>query len=49
MRPSPEVIMGGGSASFLPKGVPGGRRKDDTDYIGKFRDAGYAVATDGDG
>ena len=40
----PDVLMGGGSASFLPKSVPGGRRADQTDYIGKFRDAGYAVA-----
>jgi len=40
----PDVLMGGGSANFLPKSVPGGRRADETDYIGKFRDAGYAVA-----
>ena len=36
--------MGGGSAFFTPKSA-GGRRADDTDYIAKFRDAGYAVAT----
>ena len=41
----PEVIMGGGSAYFLPKGTPGARRKDDADYLARFRDAGYAVAT----
>ncbi len=40
----PDVLMGGGSAHFLPKSMPGGRRADQTDYIGKFRDAGYAVA-----
>ena len=40
----PDVLMGGGSAHFLPKSIPGGRRADETDYIGKFRDAGYAVA-----
>jgi alkaline phosphatase len=40
----PDVLMGGGSAHFMPKGIPGGRRADQTDYIGKFRDAGYAVA-----
>ena len=41
----PDVLMGGGSASFLPKGAPGSKRKDGTDYIAKFRDAGYAYAT----
>ena len=40
----PDVLMGGGSAHFLPKSA-GGRRADDTDYVAKFRDAGYAVAT----
>jgi alkaline phosphatase len=39
----PDVLMGGGSAHFLPKSA-GGRRADDADYIAKFRDAGYAVA-----
>ncbi|MET0744308.1 MAG: alkaline phosphatase, partial [Microvirga sp.] len=41
----PEVILGGGSAYFLPKSTPGSKRKDDIDYVAKFRDAGYAVAT----
>jgi len=41
----PDVLMGGGSAHFLPKGENGGRRADSSDYIAKFRDAGYAVAT----
>ena len=41
----PDVLMGGGAANFLPKGVNGGKRSDDSDYIAKFRDAGYAVAT----
>jgi alkaline phosphatase len=40
-----EVLMGGGSANFLPKSIPGSRRKDDQDYVAKFRDAGYRVAT----
>jgi len=40
----PDVLMGGGLASFLPKGTPGARRKDEVDYVGKFRDAGYTVA-----
>jgi alkaline phosphatase len=42
---SPDVLMGGGSANFLPKGAPGSRRDDDIDYIARFREAGYPVAT----
>ncbi len=41
----PDVLMGGGSANFLPKGTPGSKRKDDVDYIARFREAGYPVAT----
>ena len=41
----PEIILGGGSANFLPKGTPGSRRADGTDYIAKFRDAGYVGAS----
>jgi len=41
----PDVMMGGGSANFLPKSAAGSKRKDETDYIAKFRDAGYQVAT----
>jgi len=40
----PEVLMGGGSAYFLPKSAQG-KRRDDVDYLAKFRDAGYRVAT----
>jgi alkaline phosphatase len=40
-----DVLMGGGSASFLPKSTPGSRRGDDVDYIAKFRQAGYTLAT----
>lgn len=39
----PEVMLGGGSAYFLPKPA-GGKRGDDVDYVGKFKDAGYAFA-----
>ncbi|GAC1340732.1 MAG: alkaline phosphatase [Acetobacteraceae bacterium] len=39
-----EVVMGGGSASFLPQSVPGSRRKDDRDMIAAFRDKGYTFA-----
>ncbi|MCA1384913.1 alkaline phosphatase [Bradyrhizobium sp. BRP23] len=41
----PDVMMGGGSANFLPKSAAGSKRKDETDYIAKFRDAGYQLAT----
>lgn len=41
----PDVLMGGGAANFLPQGAPGSRRGDTIDYVAKFRDAGYAVAT----
>lgn len=43
----PEVILGGGSAGFLP--APQGRRRDNVDYLRKFEAAGYrlvASATD---
>ncbi|WP_029005629.1 alkaline phosphatase [Azorhizobium doebereinerae] len=42
----PDVILGGGSAYFLPKTTPGSKRKDDKDYIQLFKDAGYTLATD---
>jgi alkaline phosphatase len=41
----PDVLMGGGSANFLPKTAPGSKRKDDVDYIARFREAGYPMAT----
>jgi alkaline phosphatase len=40
----PEVIMGGGSANFLPKSA-GGKRADEEDYIKKFTGAGYTYVT----
>ena len=40
----PEVMMGGGTPNFLPKSNPIGKRADETDYLAKFRDAGYAYA-----
>ncbi len=40
-----DVLMGGGSPNFLPKSVPGSKRKDDADYLELFRRAGYAIAT----
>ena len=41
----PDVLMGGGAANFLAKGAPGGKRRDETDYVAKFKDAGYAFAS----
>jgi len=39
----PEVMMGGGSAFFLPKSDKAGRRKDENNYLEKFRGLGYAL------
>lgn len=43
----PDVLMGGGLASFLPQGTPGARRRDREDFVAKFREAGYAYVTSG--
>src|SRR4029077_8749225 len=44
-----DVLMGGGAAHFLPKSSPDSKRKDDVDYVAKFRADGYSVVTtDGD-
>lgn len=43
----PDVLLGGGLANFLPKDAAGSKRKDDTDYLGKFKDAGYRYVTTG--
>jgi len=40
-----DVLMGGGSAYFLPKSAAGSRRKDDVDYMAKFRASGYTVVS----
>ena len=40
----PDVLMGGGAANFLPNSAEGSKRKDDADYIAKFKNAGYAYA-----
>jgi alkaline phosphatase len=40
-----DVLMGGGSPNFLPKSTAGSKRADEDDYIARFRDAGYALAT----
>src|SRR5262249_3160543 len=41
----PEVVLGGGRANVLPSGVEAGKRRDGIDYIARFRDAGYVVAS----
>ena len=41
----PDVLLGGGSAYFLPKSVPGPKRKDDINYIEKFKADGYQLVT----
>ncbi|AVA26253.1 alkaline phosphatase (plasmid) [Rhizobium sp. CB3171] len=46
LNTKPDVILGGGSAYFLPKDVPGSKRKDDKDLVKTFKDDGYALATD---
>jgi alkaline phosphatase len=43
----PDVILGGGAAHFLPKSDPAGKRKDEENYIEKFKAAGYRFATTG--
>jgi alkaline phosphatase len=42
----PDVILGGGSAYFLPKSTVGSKRKDEKDYVKMFRDEGYTFAGD---
>jgi len=41
----PEVMLGGGSAYFLPQTQPGSKRKDDVDHITLYKEAGYTLAT----
>jgi alkaline phosphatase len=40
----PDVLMGGGKANFLPKSAEGSKRRDESDFIAQFRDAGYPLA-----
>ena len=40
-----DVIMGGGSAYFLPQTTPGSKRKDTNDYIDLFQRVGFKLAT----
>ncbi len=43
----PDVLLGGGRANFLPKGADGSKRKDDADFLARFREAGYSIALTG--
>ena len=40
----PDVMMGGGSGFFLPKADKAGKRKDEDNYLEKFKAAGYKFA-----
>jgi alkaline phosphatase len=42
-----DVMLGGGRANFLPKSGEGSKRKDESDFVAQFRDAGYPVAFTG--
>ncbi|TNH06413.1 alkaline phosphatase [Testudinibacter sp. TR-2022] len=41
----PDVILGGGSAYFLPQSVPGSKRKDELNYVEMFKNDGYKLVT----
>jgi alkaline phosphatase len=41
----PDVLLGGGAANFLPKGAAGARRRDEVDFVAKFKGEGYAFAS----
>ena len=40
----PDVLMGGGRAFFQPGAMPGSKRKDEINYIARFREQGYLYA-----
>ncbi len=42
----PDVMLGGGSAYFLPSSTPGSKRKDDVNYVERFKQDGYTLVTD---
>ncbi len=41
----PDVIMGGGSARYLPKTVAGSKRKDNINVIDEFKNKGYTFVS----
>ena len=42
----PDVILGGGSRRYIPKDLPGSKRKDNIDVIEEFKKKGYTFASD---
>ena len=44
-----DVVLGGGSRQFLPKDIPGSKRKDDRNLVEEFKAKGYAFAGDREG
>ncbi len=44
----PDVVLGGGSAYFLPSSTPGSKRKDTNDMIALFQADGYKLTTSKD-
>lgn len=44
----PDVLLGGGSAYFLPETTPGSKRKDNQNYVERFQQAGYQLVTNAD-
>ncbi|MFG2045769.1 alkaline phosphatase [Dactylosporangium sp. NPDC048998] len=42
----PDVLLGGGLASLLPKSQPGSRRADERNLVDEFKALGYAYAQD---
>src|SRR6267143_2428132 len=43
-----DVLMGGGSAYFLPKSTPGSKRKDEENYLEIYQQAGFKLVTTDD-
>jgi alkaline phosphatase len=41
-----DVMLFGGARDFIPKSAPGSRRKDETDWIKKAQEMGYAFVSD---
>jgi alkaline phosphatase len=41
----PDVILGGGLANFMPRSASGSKRKDEGDFVARFREAGYKFAS----
>jgi alkaline phosphatase len=46
-KAQPEVMLGGGTPNFWPKSKEGSKRDDETDFIAKFKEAGYVFASNG--